>query len=217
MSVIAENDNDWKLLRNYLENSNEKVITLSQDDIKEILKREPQEKLIVHGQLSLFWVNEPKHKMAKSWILADYIVDGYKIIDNNLLVTFKHKDSIKGNKLNALTSAKKSIANGRIFKLFSIALLAITLAGGWYLYNESPSESEELSAVEQCYVKTKRERERACESDPVASYCVFTTENIIGSGCTARIKNEYDKVSFCKAESTQNLWIECQEHIYSKF
>lgn len=87
------------------------------------------------------------------------------------------------------------------------------------LFSEQPSTNQEnvelRSELDYCLAASRYEE--ACKEDPVYSYCALTESNILGSGCTSRIRSAgtySDQVAMCKREVRSEIVQVCLTEIY---
>ena len=112
--------------------------------------------------------------------------------------------------------------------LFGFAIFGLIVA--FFMGAFDPSEEEikaqeerdkvaREKALDSCVDNLTSSITRSCQSDPVFSYCSLNNESheIIGSGCTSRVKNKggyANQVEFCKKESLTSVQRTCMIEIY---
>ena len=105
-------------------------------------------------------------------------------------------------------------------------VLGLVLLATLFLSGCGPSEEEraaaqkqyEVSAMESCKSTMTSNIESSCRADPEFAYCSFNYDQseIIGSGCTSRIKNLpfSEQADFCIKESLRTVRRACAIEVY---
>ena len=83
---------------------------------------------------------------------------------------------------------------------------------------ERAQEQNERSAMDSCKSTMTSNIERSCRADPDFTYCSlnYDRSEIIGSGCTRRIKNlpYSEQAEFCIKESIRTVGRACAIEVY---
>ena len=84
---------------------------------------------------------------------------------------------------------------------------------------EERQRERETIAYDGCVERTESQLTRSCAADPVFTYCsmMYDSYEIIGSGCTSRVKNkgEYsEQIEFCESEVLSGVRRMCAIEVY---
>ena len=90
---------------------------------------------------------------------------------------------------------------------------------GVFTPSQEEREERETIAFDGCVERTESQLSRSCAADPVFTYCsmMYDSYEIIGSGCTSRVKNKggySDQIEFCESAVLPGVRRMCAIEVY---
>jgi len=125
---------------------------------------------------------------------------------------------IADKKSAAKASSENILAMLPVFGPFVFIFVILLLIDDPQTTTET-SKRETIAAFESCFKKTRSQVSESCAADPVFTYCsmMYESYEIIGSGCTSRVKNKggpSEQREFCESEVLRDVRQMCEIEVY---